>query len=64
MTGSSAPDAGASGERVFIRLGPPPEEPGQFVTDGARESYPPEVRARLEAETGPGSKLWICVWIR
>jgi NADH-quinone oxidoreductase subunit E len=39
-----------SGERVFIRLGPPPKEPGQFVTDGARQSYPPEVQARLEVD--------------
>ncbi|MBO0880909.1 MAG: NADH-quinone oxidoreductase subunit NuoE [Mycobacterium sp.] len=53
MTGSSAPDAGASGERVFIRLGPPPKEPGQFgpaSNDEDRESYPPEVRARLEVD--------------
>jgi NADH-quinone oxidoreductase subunit E len=46
----TAPGAGPGGERVFIRLGPPPKEPGQFVTDGARESYPPEVRARLEVD--------------
>ena len=41
---------GGSGERVFIRLGPPPEEPGQFVVDGAPQSYPPEVQARLEVD--------------
>jgi len=35
---------------VFLRLGPPPEEPGRFVVDGARRSYPPEVRARLEVD--------------
>jgi len=35
---------------VFVPLGPPPEEPGQFVVDGARRSYPPEVRARLEVD--------------
>ncbi|KAA8962869.1 NADH-quinone oxidoreductase subunit NuoE [Mycobacterium sp.] len=35
---------------VFVPLGPPPEEPGQFVVDGARHSYPPEVRARLEVD--------------
>ena len=39
-----------SGERVFIRLGPPPEEPSQFVVEGAPQSYSPEVRARLEVE--------------
>ena len=41
---------GASGERVFIRLGPPPDEPGHFVVDGAPQSYPPEVQARLEVD--------------
>ena len=39
-----------SGERVFIRLGPPPEEPNQFVVEGAPESYSPEVQARLEVD--------------
>ncbi len=39
-----------NGERVFLRLGPPPEEPSQFVVEGAPQSYPPEVRARLEVE--------------
>jgi NADH-quinone oxidoreductase subunit E len=48
----SAPVGSASGngERVFIRLGPPPEEPNQFVVDGAPESYPADVQARLEVE--------------
>jgi NADH-quinone oxidoreductase subunit E len=41
---------GNSGERVFIRLGPPPEEPSQFVVEGAPQSYAPEVQARLEVE--------------
>lgn len=39
-----------SGERVFIRLGPPPEEPNQFVVEGAPQSYSQEVLARLEVE--------------
>jgi NADH-quinone oxidoreductase subunit E len=38
------------GERVFIRLGPPPEEPSQFVVEGAPVAYSPEVQARLEVE--------------
>jgi NADH-quinone oxidoreductase subunit E len=46
---SSSPGAD-SGERVFIRLGPPPEEPNQFVVEGAPQSYSPEVRARLEVD--------------
>jgi NADH-quinone oxidoreductase subunit E len=50
VTGAQNPSAEASGERVFIRLGPPPEEPGQFVVDGAPESYPPEVQAQLEVD--------------
>lgn len=33
---------------MFVTLGPKPEEPGQFVVDGARMTYPPEVRARLD----------------
>lgn len=41
---------GTGGERVFLRLGPPAEEPGQFVTDGAPQAYAPEVRARLEVD--------------
>jgi NADH-quinone oxidoreductase subunit E len=49
MTEPQTPDAG-SGERVFIRLGPPPEEPGQFVVEGAPESYSAEVQARLEVD--------------
>ncbi len=40
----------SNGERVFLRLGPPPEEPGQFVTDGAPKSYPADVQARLEVD--------------
>ncbi len=46
----TAPGAGSSGERVFIRLGPPPEEPHQFVVEGAPQSYSPEVQARLEVD--------------
>jgi NADH-quinone oxidoreductase subunit E len=46
----TAPGVGNSGERVFIRLGPPPEEPNQFVVDGAPQSYSAEVRARLEVD--------------
>jgi len=35
----TVPNVGSSGgERVFIRLGPPPEEPNQFVVDGAPQS--------------------------
>jgi NADH-quinone oxidoreductase subunit E len=37
-------------DRVFLRLGPPPEEPGQFVTDGAPQSYPADVAAQLEVD--------------
>ncbi|AKN17799.1 NADH dehydrogenase subunit E [Mycobacterium haemophilum DSM 44634] len=44
------PQAATDGERVFLRLGPPPEEPNQFVVDGAPQSYSPEVRARLEVD--------------
>ena len=50
MTAAQTPGVGSNGERVFIRLGPPPEEPGQFVTDGAPQSYPADVQARLEVE--------------
>ena len=46
----TAPGVGNNGERVFIRLGPPPEEGNQFVVEGAPQSYSPEVRARLEVE--------------
>ncbi|MGO9925752.1 MAG: NADH-quinone oxidoreductase subunit NuoE, partial [Mycobacterium sp.] len=41
---------GPQGQPVFIRLGPPPEEPNQFVVEGAPQSYSPEVRARLEVD--------------
>ena len=41
---------GPQGEPVFLQLGPPPEEPGQFVVEGAPESYPPDVQARLEVD--------------
>jgi NADH-quinone oxidoreductase subunit E len=50
MTEAYAPAVGTSGERVFIQLGPPAEEPGQFVVDGAPQSYAEEVQARLEVE--------------
>ena len=50
MTAAQTPGAGSNGERVFIRLGPPPEEPGQFVTEGAPEAYPADVQARLEVD--------------
>jgi NADH-quinone oxidoreductase subunit E len=50
VTGPQTPAVGASGERVFIRLGPPPEEPGQFIVEGALQAYPPEVQARLEVD--------------
>jgi NADH-quinone oxidoreductase subunit E len=41
---------GPQGEPVFLHLGPPPDEPGQFVVEGAPESYPPDVKARLEVD--------------
>lgn len=41
---------GPQGQPVFLKLGPPPEEPNQFVVEGAPESYPAEVRARLEVD--------------
>jgi len=44
------PTAGTGGERQFIQLGRPPEEPGQFNHPGAPRSYPDEVRTRLEAD--------------
>jgi NADH-quinone oxidoreductase subunit E len=50
VTGAQAPGARGSGERVFIRLGPPTEEPGQFVVEGALQAYPAEVQARLEVD--------------
>ncbi|WP_433655255.1 NADH-quinone oxidoreductase subunit NuoE [Nocardia sp. CA-128927] len=36
--------------RVFIQLGPPPEEGGQLVRPGARQTYPAEVEARLRID--------------
>jgi NADH-quinone oxidoreductase subunit E len=50
MTEAQAPAVGPSGERVFIQLGPPPEEPGQFVVDGAPQSYSDDVLTRLEVD--------------
>jgi NADH-quinone oxidoreductase subunit E len=55
---TAQPQSGASNgapgadndDRVFLRLGPPPEEPGQFVTDGAPQSYPADVAAQLEVD--------------
>ncbi|HZE15309.1 MAG TPA: NAD(P)H-dependent oxidoreductase subunit E, partial [Mycobacterium sp.] len=44
------PSAGTGGERLFLQLGRPPDEPGQFSYVGAPHSYPPEVRARLQAD--------------
>jgi NADH-quinone oxidoreductase subunit E len=41
---------GPQGQPVFIRLGPPPDEPNAFVVEGAPKTYPPEVRARLEVD--------------
>src|SRR5215469_15245192 len=41
---------GPQGQPVFIRLGPPREEPSQFVVEGAPQSYPADVRARLEVD--------------
>ncbi|KAF0958575.1 NADH-quinone oxidoreductase subunit NuoE [Rhodococcus sp. T7] len=35
---------------VFIEFGPRPEENGRLVRPGAREEYPPEIRARLAAD--------------
>ena len=66
----TAPGVGNNGERVFIRLGPPPEEGNQFVVAGAPQSYSPEVRARLEVEAKeiigryPGSKFVPEAWYR
>jgi NADH-quinone oxidoreductase subunit E len=50
MTDPNSNPTVSSGERVFIRLGPPPQEPNQFVVDGAPQAYPPDVRARLEVD--------------
>ncbi|HEU4363138.1 MAG TPA: NADH-quinone oxidoreductase subunit NuoE [Mycobacterium sp.] len=44
------PTAGTDGKRAFIQLGRPPQEPGRFNHPGAPQTYPPEVRARLEAD--------------
>lgn len=44
------PTAGTGGERVFLQLGPPPEEPNQFNYPDAPKSYPDEVRDRLTAD--------------
>ena len=44
------PTAGTDGQRVFLQLGRPPEEPGRFNHPGAPQSYPPDVRERLEAD--------------
>lgn len=41
---------GPQGQPVFIRLGPPPEEPNAFVVEGAPRSYSAEARARLELD--------------
>jgi len=45
---------GPQGQPVFLRLGPPPEEPNQFGSasnhEGGRLAYSPEVRARLEVD--------------
>ena len=45
---------GPQGQPVFIRLGPPPEEPNAFGSalnqEGGRLSYSAEVRARLEVD--------------
>lgn len=44
------PTAGSGGERIFVQLGRPPEEPNQFNHPGAPTAYPDEVRARLTAD--------------
>lgn len=44
------PTAGTDGERTFIQLGRPPEEPGQFNHPDAPQAYSDEVRTRLTAE--------------
>ncbi|MFC7449929.1 NADH-quinone oxidoreductase subunit NuoF [Rhodococcus daqingensis] len=41
--------AGTAG-RIFIELGPRPDEKGQLVRPGARASYPADVHARLAAD--------------
>ena len=48
---SPAPATAASKSTpVFVEFGPRPEENNQLVWPGARESYPPEVRTRLDGE--------------
>ena len=42
--------AGTDGNRVFLQLGRPPEEPNQFNHPDAPSSYPADVRARLDAD--------------
>lgn len=37
-------------DKVFLELGPRPEERGRLVRPDARASYPPDVLARLEAD--------------
>jgi len=44
------PTAGTDGNRVFLQLGRPPEEPNQFNHPDAPRSYSDEARARLEAD--------------
>ncbi|HEU0192139.1 MAG TPA: NADH-quinone oxidoreductase subunit NuoE [Mycobacterium sp.] len=44
------PTAGSDGNRVFIQLGRPPEEPNQFNHAGAPRTYPEDVRTRLAAD--------------
>lgn len=47
----TAPSAGTGGERVFLELGRPADEAGQFDHGpDAPRTYPPEVLARLETE--------------
>ncbi|TXH32996.1 MAG: NADH-quinone oxidoreductase subunit NuoE [Rhodospirillaceae bacterium] len=46
----SAAGNGTGGEPVFIPLGRPPEEPGHFGGPDAPISYPPQIRARLDAD--------------
>ena len=48
---AQAPASAASrSAQVFIEFGPRPEENGLLVRPGAREEYPPEVGARLDAD--------------
>lgn len=44
------PTAGSDGNRVFLQLGRPPEEPNQFNHPDAPRAYSEEVRARLTAD--------------